>query len=244
MTNHTLKTTLALCLALLFARAAAAQSPLYIAGAGFSDIKLFGTGTIYYPVSNAPTLNSTGAGGGLRVGTFLHPRLSLEFGVDAGSKSETSFGYPVQILAIYPAPSVRLKASARFVTVNTVLGYHPAPLGRVRFGFLGGFSIVSGTYTSDLPGYVFPATTFSETRSIVTPVLGFTSLPSLGLFAPPRSYTQHDIAAGGLLGFEAAFEVTKRLAVVPEVRSVIFSQPFNGPGVFLVRPGVHVRWGF
>ena len=243
MANHTRKTffVMAFGVAVLVARASSAQPSLYVAGAGFSDIKLFGTGTIYYPVSNAPTLNSTGAGGGVRVGTFLHPKVSLEFAVDAGTKSETSFQYPVQILAIYPAPSYQLKASASFVTVNTVLGYHPAARGRVRFGFLGGLSIVRGTYKSDLPGYVLPAATFTESRSLVTPVLGFTPT---ALFAPPRSYTQHDLAAGGILGFEAAFELTDRLAVVPEIRSVIFSQPYNGPGVFLIHPGVSVRWGF
>jgi len=244
MEKPTLKLTFAFvcCIGLLLARSASAQPNLYVAGTAFSDIKQFGSGTIYYPVTGAPTLNTTGIGGGLRVGTFLHPKVSLELGVDVGTTTEATFQYPVNILAmsILPPPNFQLKASTGFVTVDTVLGYHPAARGRMRFGFLGGLSIVRGTYKSDLPGYVLPAATFSETRGAVGPVL----ITPASIFAPARSYTQKDLTAGGILGFEAAIEFTNRLAVVPEIRSVIFSQPFNGPGVFLIRPGVSVRWGF
>jgi hypothetical protein len=60
----------------------------------------------------------------------------------------------------------------------------------------------------------------------------------------PRPVTRHDLTGGTMLGFEAAFELGKRLAIVPEVRAVMFAQPSDGPGVFLIRPGVGLRWGF
>jgi hypothetical protein len=37
---------------------------------------------------------------------------------------------------------------------------------------------------------------------------------------------------------EAAVDVTKRIAVVPEIRLTTFSRPYDGPTVFLIRPGV------
>ena len=242
MQKLALKITVILCAVVFGPRAASAQPAVYVAGSGFADVKLFGSGTIYYPATGEPSLNSTGGGGGVRVGTFVHPRVSLEFGVDVGSRTKTTFPFPAQILAltptIYPSPlPTNLEASTQFLTVSTIAGYHPAPIGKVRLGFLGGFSVIRGTYKSDLPGYVLPAATFTaELRALGLP-------PPTTIFAP-RSVTTHNFTGGFLLGFEAAFEITNRLAIVPEVRSVMFSQPTNGPGVFLVRPGLSVRWGF
>jgi hypothetical protein len=50
------------------------------------------------------------------------------------------------------------------------------------------------------------------------------------------------MAAGGLLGFEAAIDLTSRFAVVPGVRTIIFSNV--GQSVFLIRPEVGARWAF
>jgi len=59
-----------------------------------------------------------------------------------------------------------------------------------------------------------------------------------------RTITQEHNTGALALGFESAIDLTRRLAVVPEVRALVFSAPNNGPGVFLIRPGVGVRWKF
>jgi hypothetical protein len=56
--------------------------------------------------------------------------------------------------------------------------------------------------------------------------------------------TQKHNAGGLLLGFEAAVALTSRLSLVPEVRALTFSTVNNGPAVFLIRPGIAVRWNF
>lgn len=232
--------------------AQSSQSANYIAVAGFADVKLFGgSGLTYYPPSEEPSLNKTGAGGGLRIGTFLHSKVSLEFAVDAGTKTRTTYSYPVVILAIYPPPPSRqLREITQFITFTTVVGYHPAARGRVRLGYLAGLSFVRATYISDLPGYVLPAATFVQTGLSYIPIsLDGSTRPPVSVSIPtsiydPRPVTRHDLTGGTMLGFEAAFDLGKRLAIVPEVRAVMFAQPSDGPGVFLIRPGVGVRWGF
>jgi hypothetical protein len=48
---------------------------------------------------------------------------------------------------------------------------------------------------------------------------------------------------GAILGFETAIAFGERVALVPEVRALAFSTN-NVGGVFLIRPGVGVRWRF
>ena len=232
--------------------AQSAQSANYIGGAGFADVKFFGSsGATYYPASEEPSLNTTGAGGGLRAGTFLHSRVSLELAVDAGTRTRTTYDYPISILAIYPQPpALQIRASTQFTTFTAAVGYHPPAHGRVRLGYLAGLSFVRATYTSDLPGYVLPATTFEQNRASYIQVSSSGSLSSpVPISLPtaiyvPRPVTRHDLTGGTMLGFEAAVMLGKRVAIVPEVRAVMFAQPNDGPGVFLIRPGVSVRWGF
>jgi hypothetical protein len=255
MQTNALKALLMLgvwCVSAVPATAQQPQSANYIGGTGFADINLFGgSGATYYSLGEGPSLNSTGAGGGLRIGTFLHSKVSLEFAVDAGTKTRTAYEYPVIILAIYPPPPSRqLKASTQFTTFTTSMGFHPAARGRLRLGYFAGLSFVRASYTSDLPGYILPAATFEQNRLSYIPISlnGSVSSPvSVSLPSPiydPRPVTRRDLTGGTMLGFEAAFDVGKRVAIVPEVRAVMFAQPNDGPGVFLIRPGVGVRWGF
>ena len=116
--------------------------------------------------------------------------------------------------------------------------------------YFAGLSFVRATYTSDLPGYVLPAATFEQNQLSYIPIsLDGSRGSPVPISLPtsiysPRPVTRHDLTGGTMLGFEAAFDLGKRLAVVPEVRAVMFAQPNDGPGVFLIRPGVGVRWGF
>jgi hypothetical protein len=247
--------TLAIAVGILIvlASSAAAQSPVYVTGGAFSDIRQFGsTNDTYYGDALDFSLDATGAGGGLRIGTFLHPRWSVELGLDVGTSTTVDAPDPYVILAIYapfPLPYPDLKTSTSFLTVSTVVGFHPPPHGRVRLGYRGGFGFVRGTYKSDYPDYgvlaAFSRTT-STTLPTSPPVTRFDPLPTI--FPAPRfqvsTLTQNHLAGAVILGFEAAIDITSHLAIVPEIRALAFSTPNNGPGVFLVRPGVGVRWGF
>jgi hypothetical protein len=225
-------------------QSAVAQPALYVSGAAFADIKQFDS-VEYDPFVLASgddfSLDATGAGGGIRVGTFLHPRWSLELAVDAGSRTTKDLPNPYTMLG---SPSTlrvpELSASTQFLTVSTIIGFHPVKRGRVHLGYLGGFSLVRGTHESALPDFRILTTATSTSRSSG---LG-TSFP--GIFPPinigSRTLKLVDNSAGGILGFEAAIDLTTRLAAVPGVRAVVFST--SGRGVFLIRPEIGVRWNF
>lgn len=226
-------------------RPASAQPAGYVSVNGFADIRQFGTsGGGYYLGSDADApLDATGAGGGLRVGTFLHPRWSLELGADVASRETVDLDQQAVILIYPPPPRLDLKASTRFTTVSTMVGFHPPALGRVRLAYRAGFSFVRAVYASEYPGYPgypMPTAIFSESRGG-----GPVRLPPI-ILPPPRiaTITQKHNTGALTLGFDAAIDVTDRLAVAPEVRALVFSTPGMGPGVFLIRPGVGVRWKF
>ena len=245
------RASLACGLLLVLARASSAQSAVYLTGSAFADIKRFGsTEDVYYGDALARSLDATGVGGGLRIGTFLHPRWSLELGVDAGTATEVDAPDPYVILAIYPPlPRPDLKASTSFLAVSTVVGFHPPSTGRVHPGYLVGFSFIRGTYKSDYPDYVvLPAAVFTSSSSATSPP-STNRADAIPIIYPPPSFravtlTQRDLTGGVILGFEAALDVTRHLAVAPEIRALMFSTPNSGPGVFLIRPGVGVRWKF
>jgi hypothetical protein len=230
---------------LLLAPAAAAQDAGYVSAGGFADVKRFGsTNGIYYysGTDGTMSLDGTGAGGSVRVGTFLIPQLSLDVSIDVGARTKSNLPDPYRLLGIaQPVGTPQLKASTRFVAVSTVIGFHPAAHGPVRLGYLGGISFVRGTYKNDYSNYGGPVPLFT-----VGAPIGVTSAPVV--FPPPpiivSTLTQKDNKLGVVLGFEAAIEVAKHLAIVPEIRAVTFSAPDAGPTVFLIRPGVGVRCSF
>ena len=240
--HHYLRPSLALVLIALGAPGAAAQSKAFITGTAFADIKQFDS--VAYDrreLSAADPLSgdATGAGGGLRVGTFLHPRWSLELGVDAGSTTKQVFPNPyASFPRVMPALRVPdLSASTRFLSVSTVVGFHPPKIGRARLGYLAGFSFVRATHESELPEIAYAIGSIAS---------GSTTLPSFTeIFSRPTGTTRLkriDNAPGALLGFEAAIDLTAKLAVVPEIRAITLST--GGRTVFLIRPGVGVRWSF
>jgi hypothetical protein len=215
---------------------ASAQTVGYVAATAFADIRQFGSTSSRAVIPGDDfSMDATGLGGSVRVGTWLHPRWTLEVGADVGSKTTVDFENPI-IIQIFPPPTpLNLKSSSRFVTVSTMVGFHPPAVGRLRLGYLAGFSFVRATYKTDFPGLAIPA-------SIVDGV--FASLP----IVPPRfnraTLTQKHNTGALALGFEAAIDLSTKIAVVPELRALTFSTPGAGPGVFLIRPGVGVRWKF
>jgi len=232
------RVALAVILALICTRTASAQPAGYVAGSVFADMREFGSTSAVPYYGDQFSLDATGIGGGIRVGTFLHPRWSLELSAEATSRTTTDLDDAVRILSIAPG-RFDFRASARFVTVTTSVAFHAPPAGRVRLAYRAGFSFVRGTYKSDYPSYILPAAIFTQDATSVRfpPIL------------PPPIFTASTVTqehnTGALtLGFESAIDLTRRLAVVPEVRALVFSAPNNGPGVFLIRPGVSARWKF
>jgi hypothetical protein len=230
-----------LLLLLMCTTAGSAQDAGYVSGSVFADIREFSntSGVPYY--GDQFSLDATGIGGGLRIGTFLHPRWSLELSAETASKTTVDLDDAARIL-IFPPPRFDFRASARFLTVTTSVGFHPPAVGRVRLGYRVGFSFIRGTYKSDYPGYPgYPIPTAIFTVGTVG-----STLPTI--LPPPqfitRTVTQEHNAGALALGFESAIDLTRSVAAVPEVRALVFSAPNNGPGVFLIRPGVGVRWKF
>ena len=233
----------------LSAHSAAAQSNVFVTGTGFADIKRFDS-VVYDPrvlaaASDPFSLDATGAGGGLRVATFLHPRWSLELAVDAGSATKQHFPNPYE--ALFPRTTLRipeLSSSTRFLSVSTVAGFHSRKMSRVQLGYLAGFSFVRATHESELPEFM--ALTEIGVGSVTAELILPSGRISPTIFPPlpitTRTTRRIDNAPGLVLGFEAALDVASRLAIVPEVRALAFST--TGRDVFLIRPGVGVRWSF
>src|SRR5688572_14036644 len=147
-----------IALLLFLSSTASAQTGTYIAGAGFADVRLFDG-------ASSPTLfgedisrDGTAAGGSLRVGTWVHPRWTLEVGADIASRTTASFEGPV--IAIFPpVPRLELRSSTSFVSVTTMAGFHSPAGKRVRMGYLAGFSFVRATHKTEpfdaLPFFTF-----------------------------------------------------------------------------------------
>jgi hypothetical protein len=239
---------LSLCLIVfVLAGTASAQSDTYVGVTGFADVRRFGsTQNVPFYVDDF-SLDATGTGGGVRIGTFVHPRWSLELAADLGTKTTSEYESPIRILIFPPPPPLRLKASTSIVTVATMIGFHPPAIGRVRLGYRAGFSFLTATYTSDLPSYVLPTGAFTWSSQLPVEFrrelagVGFTTVPPP--FSTGTAKQTHNTGALSL-GFEAAVDLTDRLSVVPDLRALAFSAPTSGSSVFLIRPGAGLRWSF
>jgi hypothetical protein len=229
------------------ASAASAQSGVYLSGATFADIRAFGSydsnGTLFRTTDNS----ATGIGGSLRVGTWLHPRFTIELGIDAASTTsvDTTGEIIIQIFPPPPKSEFDLQSSTKYTSVAVVLGYHPPPVKRVRLGYLAGFAFV---HERNLADYLDSPTasigsdfssSISFTGSSIGDILG---RPTAIRFTKAQRDTRQNSGAL-VLGFEAAVDVSTHLAIVPELRATTFSS-VSGPGVFLIRPGIGVRWSF
>src|SRR5687768_8599062 len=140
-------------LVLVTATSASAQSGVYVSGAAFADVREFGsydstgTGSLFRSTDES----ATSAGGSLRVGTWLHPRWTLELGIDAASTTSvvTTDDIIIQIFPPPPSGQFDLEATTKFTSASVVIGYHPPAMKRVRLGYLAGFSFVRARHTDD-----------------------------------------------------------------------------------------------
>ena len=227
---------------LITASAASAQTGFYVSGGAFADIREFGsfesTGRLFRATDNS----AIGSGGWLRAGGWLHPRWTLELGIEASSTTQVETTDDV-IIQIFPPPTGQfdLEATTKFTSATVAVGYHPPAMKKVRLGYLAGFGFIHARHTDeylDSPSISIGSDfSFGLSGSIagvpVTPALRFTEVTRV---------TTQNIGAF-VLGFEAAFDVADHVAVVSELRASTFSS-VAGPGTFLLRPGVGVRWTF
>jgi hypothetical protein len=217
---------------------ALAQDSGYVAGAGIADVRLFDGTTSRTPLFSDPSRDATAAGGSIRVGTWVHPRWTLEVGADVTSKTSTTTRGPV--IAIFPSvPPLEITSSTSFVSVTTMVGFHSPAGRRVRLGYLAGFSFVRATcktdYSSSLAALVDGATTLA---SFSFDGITIPTFPRSSITLPASAFNEKRNSGALTLGFEAAIDLTPRIAIVPELRASTLS------GVFLVRPGVGARWKF
>lgn len=232
----------------LVAAAASAQSGFYVGGAAVADVRRFDTvqldPRVLAGIADPLSRDGVAAGGGIRIGTYLHPLWSLEVAVDAGGRSTNAFANP---LASLPTRSSTLRLpelsnSTSFATVNTLVGFHPQKTGRVRLGYLGGVAFVRGTYETTIPS--FGGFTWSSIDGSFVDG-AFTGIASRTPTFPSTEKTtlrQTHNAVGVVVGFDAAVDMTNRLAFVPGIRTIVFSN--WGQTVFLIRPEVGARWTF
>ncbi len=236
----------------LMAATASAQSRLYIGGTAVADVRRFDTieidPRVLAGIGDVSSRDGTAAGGGLRIGTFLHPLWSLELAVDAGGSTTNRFRNPIEIL---PTRSSTLRlpelsTSTSFLTVSTVVGFHPQKTRRVQLGYLGGISLVRGTYTSILPNFSYIPLELAFMQgpsSFASSIASFTSLTQpVPIVAGGQTLRRTNNSVGGVLGLEAAVDLTSRIALVPGLRTIVFSD--QGQSVFLIRPEAGVRWQF
>lgn len=238
---HLTRPTLALLLALgVFLGSPAttlAQEGVYAEGAVFADIRQFGSTSIALPgdLSSDLSLDATGVGGSIRVGTWLNRRWTIEAGLDLTSEATVGLRNPF-ILALFPPGQqpLDLEASSSFMSVTTMVGYHQRAGDDVRFGYLAGFSFLRASYRTELEGLIRRDAIFATSLIPNLPILPFRLEDSM--FSRKQNH-------GALaLGFEAAIEIADDLDLVPEIRAFAFSR--SDSTVFLIRPGAAVRWTF
>jgi hypothetical protein len=220
---------------LLASSTASAQTGTYIAGTGFADVRLFDGASSPTPFGEDISRDGTAAGGSVRVGTWVHPRWTLEAGADIATQTSSKFRGPV--IAIFPpVPPLEITSTTSFVSVTAIAGFHSPAGRRVRMGYLAGFSFVRATHKTELPFDALPFFTFGGQVGATTGP--FTSLPRSSLSLPSGALASKRNSGALTLGIEAAIDLTSKIAVVPELRASTLS------GVFLIRPGVGARWNF
>jgi hypothetical protein len=223
--------------------AAYAQTAGYAGGTVFADVRQFGGTSTRTPlIIDDASRNATGIGGSARIGTWLHPRWTLELSADFSSKTSTTVNGPV--IAIYPpVPPPELKSSTSFTSVTPMVGFHSPPGRRVRLGYLAGFSFVRATYKTEYPSFAIPMPLSGGVSFAFVELIGPTTRLSPQA-STPLSLTNKRNSGALTLGFEAAIDLTSRISVVPELRASTFSTGSAGTGVFLIRPGIGARWKF
>jgi len=230
--KRTLVVCVALSVALNLARAASAQTRIYVSGDLFAEITRLSRTTVTPDESG---LSITGpvdgvtAGGGGRVGAFFAPEWSLELGVDLArtiSDARTlTVRLPAGLFFPFPPPQYQSRTSTRFSATSVLAGYHPPARGRIHTGFRGGISLMHTERVS----------TTANISSVFTSLGRVPAVPRISVLTTEATTIGNGLTA--TLAAEAAIEASRHFAVVPEMRVHA-----GGLGGFVLRPGVAARW--
>src|SRR2546426_7907581 len=243
-------------LAAVFMAAGSAQAQVFVSGAAFGDVKRFSGDP-----SNS-TLNGTAFGGGARVGMLVTPRWSIEVGVDVGASTTKTMSrsigrltqpisadlaalgltssFPIGII-LPPVFSFQSHTTNRLIATSVMLGFRPATTGRIHPEFLGGLTFVHFTLTFDTSGptplasgvvWSGSTTSLSQVSYIISPA---------PVVRPQKAVDNVPAAA---VGFNLALDLTRHLALVPEVRAHAFSLNGGGPSAFGAPPALALRRAF
>ena len=180
----------------------------------------------------------------MRIGTFIHPKWTLELGIEDAGATKKTIANPYTILAAaspstFPAfPIPQTTVTTKFLTVTTTVGFHPRTSGRVRPAYFAGVALVHATYKSDYFTRILPLASTLVSAGTSLPI----TLPPPTTILVPTGTTDTQNRSGFALGAETAIDLGRQVSLVPEIRVLTFS--VRGDGVFLIRPGVGVRWGF
>lgn len=188
-----------------------ARRGTYVGASLIGDIKRF-SGDVTETV-----LDGQASGGGVVIGTALHPRWDLQLGVDVPRFTAASRDRKVT----FQRKVITLQSITenRTVSVATLLRFRGARLGRVEIGYLGGLSFVrlERDFHTEAP-------------------------PNTPSSLIPRPAASVAYAAGPTLGIDARLDLASHLSVVPALHATAFSAS-DMSGV-LLRPGVSLRWTF
>jgi hypothetical protein len=222
--------------AAVWAGPADAQTRVYVSGDVFAEIiQLSRTRVVPALVdSTAEALtppDGVTLGGGARIGAFFSPVWSLELGVDVGKevREERSLSIRNPISPLLPPPTLQYESrtSQQYLATSILAGYHPVVRGRVRPGFRGGISFMRSERAFTV------ATASSLTFTPAVP--GVIVVPTVTLFT--NEYTAVTYGLTATVAAEAAIELSRRFAVVPEMRALA-----GGLGGIVLRPGVAAQW--
>jgi len=184
-----------------------AQSPtqgVFVSGTAFAAINLDTGARPVQPVSGLGSIDSGGttAGGGGGIGTYLTPRWSVRF--EFAFAGETDASSTLTSAAF----TETLRVQSQIGHANVLVGYHPAPRGRVEMGYLGGVA------------FVHQRQHFFENITQQLPLPPGSFVPPFGL-QTEAIVTNYRQAA--VVGLDVAVSLSKRCAIVPGMRALAFS---------------------
>ena len=223
-------------LSMLAASGASAQS-LFIDGTAFAAIERRGHVEVDAPDvdTGATDLNGVVGGGGVTVGTWLTPHVTvrLEVGLPGSVEDSHEFNNVIPLSVLQSLTFIeRSEASEQLRTVAALLGYHTERRHRIQLGYIGGAAFVFARqhvkYESVYP--VLPP------LPLPLPVPLTTQLTTQ-LTVPRRTFesTMTSYGVTAETGLDVDVSLSRRFSIVPQVRVIGF-----GNGIS-IRPGVALR---
>jgi hypothetical protein len=233
----------ALLIVLLSLNHVAAQEPeappVFLEAAGFVGFERMPNVRFGTRIINDRDVSGTVWGGGVAVGTFLAPRVSLRLDAAFPGRVESSYseqtGFAFFGSGLTQLLSNRVEETRRERSAAVLLGYHTGRRYGVRLGFLAGVAfiwqeatVVQRTFPSIVPLVPLP------------PSGSFQVFPSPIDLLPSRlersETTSTSYRTAPAVGLDADIALGSRFALVPRIRVQA------GGGLLSLRPGIALRW--